>query len=79
MIWTCQFSWQPQVIHGLQPEGNPITGVFAERSGSAQTISIIENAGSTFSPAYKKWEFNLSDGSFFRDSSNDSFCEYLFS
>ena len=45
--------------------GNSITGVFAERSGSAQTISIIENAGSSFSPAYKKWEFNLSDGSFF--------------
>ncbi len=45
--------------------GNSITGVFAERSGSAQTVSIIENAGSSFSPAYKKWEFNLSDGSFF--------------
>ena len=45
--------------------GNPVTGVFAERSGSAQTISLIENAGSSFSPAYKKWEFNLFDGSFF--------------
>ena len=45
--------------------GKSITGVFSERSGSAQTISLIENAGSSFSPAYKKWEFNLSDGSFF--------------
>ena len=51
---------------GSNTRGNSITGVFAERSGSAQTISIIENAGSSFSPAYKKWEFNLSDGSFLR-------------
>ena len=34
-------------------------GNFAERNGSAQIISVIENSGSTFSPAYKKWAFNL--------------------
>ena len=45
-------SWTPT-------RGNQITGIFAERNGSAQTISVIENSGSTFSPAYKKWAFNL--------------------
>ena len=49
----------------IPTRGSPITGVFGERNGSAQTISVVENAGSSFSPAYKKWEFNLSDGSFF--------------
>ncbi|RZP23130.1 MAG: DUF4214 domain-containing protein [Burkholderiaceae bacterium] len=58
LITTSNNPWTPT-------RGNFITGVFTERSGSAQTISIIENAGSNFSPAYKKWEFSLSDGSFF--------------
>ena len=58
LINTSGNSWVPT-------RGNTITGVFAERSGSAQTVSIIENAGSSFSPSYKKWNFNLNDGSFF--------------
>ena len=53
----------------LPTRGNTTTGVFSERTGSAQSVSIIESSGSTFSPSYKQWLFNLTDGAFFATAS----------